>query len=181
MKSILALLVGVMLAFGGVVQADNDKAERILNAINKGEMQVKLHNLVTPEGYAYRHAEKEVNTAEHDSFKWIWNWHYVDVFGEEMLFMSTRNYKELVSPGRQYVEWLIQDYDADGIVDNWQREYVILQEDKYDDGESLWFHIMPNYPEGFRAEKWFEPTKEEAQEIYNKELDFWVNLIGRKI
>lgn len=62
------------------------------------------------------------------------------------------------------------DYEADGKVNSIWRDFDILVPGN---GDDAWMVISPRYPDGFRDMSWYDPPMEEAQWMYEHELDFW--------
>lgn len=115
-------------------------------------------------------------------YKWRWDIHVAVVrfkinefkgkVFQHALVLVVRQYKTLVSPrSRQYTEWFLTDFGADGTLDKCVRFYNVLAKQEQDEA---YYHIFPDYPDGFHDKGWQNPPIEEAQELYQHELDFWL-------
>ncbi len=134
----------------------------------------------------YRTVSKEEDISKFD-WKYRWNIHAlyasIDVVdGFEIptndLTSTVRYYKDLVSPhGRNFVEYTFKDYDSDGTLESAKRDFRLSQTDE--DGDDAFFYFMfPDYPKGFVNKDWFTPSPELAQEKYDKEIDYWQEVMN---
>jgi len=126
---------------------------------------------------------KKVRISGSSDFWWTWESRTASISfivrpnEEKTTYLSTlwldlRQYRDLASPHtRQFVQWHLVDFNCDGIVDKYSRNFAILyslhKNDRY-------FYLIPKWPKGFRDLQWYKPSKEEAQRIYEGELNYWL-------
>jgi len=155
------------------------KAERIYKWMcekpKKSEDTLLSGNLVL------RKISKKEDVSKLD-FDWVWNLHNIQaILNKEnchsnpiKIYFGVRKYKELPDyHSRQFTEYNFKDDKADGKLEEATRNFRILQSDRDDD--PTWFFINPEYPPGFKNEDWGTIPKNKANELYNLELDYWLN------
>jgi len=111
-------------------------------------------------------------------FRWRWNEHCMAVAFSETagysrwVSFSLGACKEHVTPSYQRVRWVLHDYNGDGVVDKWLRDYEIYTEQG--------IGVSPNYPDGFVDTEWWTPSREEAQRIFDQCANYWLSRAGRE-
>lgn len=179
MRKLLFLLLVVLLPVSVHAGDLGQLIEWIKNSPDSYEL--RLDDLFGVQRYAVL-ITKEEDISKHD-FKWRWDEHNIGIHRYQTpneswygtaLYVSVSQYQELVTPGRAVVTISLVDYDADGKVDNTWRDFNIL----VPAGDDAWMVISPRYPDGFRDMRWYDPSMEDAQELYEHELDFWFKEMG---
>jgi len=114
--------------------------------------------------------QNEENTAQHNNFKWSYNFHtlttkyiknylkYIIFTVKETQIFSSYSYKG-------FVLWCFEDDELDGKFNRYTRDYFICKRNGN--------FIMPQYPKGFVNQKWFRPDRKEVQERFDQEVNFW--------
>ena len=122
--------------------------------------------------------KKEVNLSGH-SFKWTYDRHYLELefvryksgktAFKPILRLEVRHFQELVSGGRQDVQWSFADHKL-----NWLREET---GDRYSRKFHVWapWEIYIVYPDNFRNLDWYKPSERKANKTYQKEIAFWLS------
>lgn len=119
------------------------------------------------------HAVEAEEVILHPDWKYLWNRHITALFpgsdGEAFQF-SIKKYKRCATAGtKRFIYIIVQDMDKDGIVDVWNKSFFIIQDDNI---------ICPEYPKGFVNKDWDDMTKKEAQQFFDEELSYWIDLIN---
>jgi hypothetical protein len=103
-----------------------------------------------------------------------------------LLTVIHRNYRDFVSPRSQgYVEWRMYDIDANGIITNIEASYASKNYDivickNNDDSCKDNYILFPVYPEGYVNSNWYHLTTKECQELYDKEINYWLKAIQKQ-
>jgi len=143
-------------------------------------------DVVLQEGPGFRITERRVvreqNLTSHNNFKWRWDERYISIImlktGEQLriapeIYFSIKQYQDLVSvDSRQFVLWHMVEFDTDGIVDSWDRSYM-LSFNRFGD-DPLYTFIMPMWPEGFCNPDWNNPPQQEAQNLLDELVEWWL-------
>lgn len=119
------------------------------------------------------------NRTAHEHFEWVWtdhymHWQYVapDI-GSAFVTFATKEYQTFVSPdSRGFTVTKVVDFDRDGKVDYSERKFVLVMQDNV--------VMMPDYPKGFRNLDWLTISQEEADQILQKEMRYWVKMAGKE-
>jgi hypothetical protein len=174
---IFVLILGISLAFGAKSgAADKAGVQKIVDHVD---------SLPSAEVYSVWNGANIMhlyqNTGLHDNFPTSWKEYYVfaDVnigpakSDKPYMRLIVRDYQNYytVHESRGYVIIVLADFENDGVVDAWAKDYVIL----LDEGSIL----KPRYPEGLINRDWFELSREEAQEIYDKEIKYVLERIEK--
>jgi len=135
----------------------------------------------------------EENTGLHDNFRTTWRLHVLKVYtvpgastDHRIVRVIFRDYTNFLSArSRGFEEWWMMDVEPDGLIEEHEKyytgkEYVIIA-CKNDEGDCSpnWI-IIPNYPPGFRNLDWRNPPLEELQEKFDREINYWVQVIWGK-
>jgi hypothetical protein len=135
----------------------------------------------------------EENTTPHDYFRITWRLHVLKIYDVpetdyHLIRVIFRNYADFITVrSRGFEEWWIMDMEANGIIsetEKWQsgKNYVIMacpNGDASEDCSNNWI-IKPSWPAGFRNMGWASPSLEELQEQYDKEINYWIQVIWGK-
>jgi len=174
MKKLLMLVLALAVAFGisfSSTASDKNKADELVGLIKSGE--VKLWNDTPGSKVMYIYE----NTGAHDHFETTFKKHYAIVerhpAGFEMFTIVVRNYQDYytIHDAQGFILYVLVDYNKDGIVDKWRKDYLILLDKSY--------FLVPNYPPGLINYDWFEMSKEEAQKIYDAELNYMLENVDK--
>jgi len=173
MKKLLMLGLVLVFAFGITFisgASDQNKVEKLMSTIKSGE--VNLWNDV-----GNKVIRIHENTGNHDHFKTTYKRHYAIIdrgpSGDECLTIVVRDYQEYYTShdARGFILIALVDYDKDGKVDDWRKDYVILLDEST--------ILIPRYPEGYLNQDWFKLTQEEVQKIFDAELDYILDNIDK--
>jgi len=135
----------------------------------------------------------EENTTPHDYFKMTWKLHVLKIYtvpgsstDHHAVRVIFRNYTDFSTVrSRGFEEWWMMDLEPDGIIGEVEgykagRDYTIIAcKNEDDDCYSNWI-IWPDWPDGFRNIDWANPSLEELQEQYDKEINYWIQVIWGK-
>ena len=167
MKKLLMLGLALVFAFGinfSSTASDKNKVDDLVGLIKSGEVKLWVNEETRKIMYVYE------NTGQHDHFETTFKKHFVVVekhpVGFEMLTIMVRDYQDYytIHEAQGFILVILVDYNKDGIVDDWRKEYLILLDKS--------FFLVPNYPPGYLNQNWFKMSREEAQKIYDKELNY---------
>jgi hypothetical protein len=115
-----------------------------------------------------------------DDYRWEAHRVKMGLYGTYYIEFSVRYYQDFTSAGSYgFEEWILLDYNLDGTIDVYVKRYHSVIRD-YQGEEGLNIIIIPIYPEGFINEGWYSATKEELEEKYKAELEFWLELIKNR-
>lgn len=123
------------------------------------------------------------NTADHDYFDWKWTIHvlkihYYKAYNTIKLEIASRDYQDFVSiRSRGFIQWALVDVTLDGKINSALRDFSIVACDDEEEGCIHNHIIFPNYPKGFINTNWYNPSEEESNERYNKEINYWIKTI----
>ena len=164
----LALLVAFGISFS--IAADKNKVDELVSIMKSGKV-----NLWNDVGNKVIHIYE--NTGQHDYFETTYKKHYAIIEraprGNEHLTLIVRDYQNYYQShdARGFILVILVDYNKDGKVDDWRKNYVILIDEST--------ILTPNYPPGYLNTGWFKLTQEEAQKIYDDELNFMLENIDK--
>jgi len=154
-----------------------EKTDKIIEWIPN--IQEKIYPIV--EFCHILHAPRPEHSVEaeevilHPDWKYLWNRHIANLFpgpDGEAFQLSIKKYKYCATKGTErFIYITTQDLDKDGIVDVWSKSFFILQDNAI---------VYPEYPDGFINKDWRIMTKEEAQQFFDEELSYWINLINKE-
>lgn len=170
MKKLLILGLVLIVMFGiGInnVTADKNKSDKLIGIIESGEVNLWADDGVKKVMYVYE------NTGQHDKFETTFKKHYVIVdkhpAGFGYLTLIVRDYQDYytIHEAQGFILVVLVDYNKDGKVDDWYKDYLILLDGNY--------FLVPSYPPGYLNQGWFKMSKEEAQKMYDKELNFMLD------
>ena len=173
MKKLFMLGLVLLFMFGASfnnIASDQNNVEKLIEIMKSGKI-----NLWRGENekvlYIYE------NTGKHNHFKTTYKKHYVtlkkDVDNNEWLVISLRDYEDYytIHDARGFILVILVDYDNDGKVDVWRKNYIIALDV---------YHILkPFYPPGYINQDWFKMSREEAQKIFDKELNYILESIDK--
>jgi len=146
------------------------------NTIEKSEVQSVVEYITSPDAKLFKPDTRTIMSAEnrckHNSFLWKYTYHFVTLFAGVVI--NTKEYNENVSSdeSRSLVVWHIVDSDFDGEIDDWSRNFLLI--------EKSGLIIMPTYPKGFINENWHIPSKEAAQKKFDDEIKYWNKIKGHE-
>jgi hypothetical protein len=173
MKKLWMLGLVLIFAFGITFisgASDQNKVEKLMSTIKSGE--VNLWNDVGDKVvYIYE------NTGQHNHFETKYKKHYAIInkspSGNECLTLIVRDYQNYYQShdSRGFILIALVDYNKDGEVDDWRKDYVILLDEAT--------ILIPNYPPGYLNQEWFKLTQEEAQKIFDEELNYILENIDK--
>lgn len=166
MKKLLMLGLALMFAFGISlsIAANKNKVDELVSIMKAGKVNLWATDGTTRVMHIYE------NTGQHDHFETTFKKHYAVVerhpAGFEMFSLIVRDYQDFytIHEAQGFILVILVDYDKDGIVDDWRKDYLILLDKSY--------FLIPNYPPGIINYDWFKMSREEAQKIYDDELNF---------
>ena len=170
-----AAIFGLVLIFGfGIIfssgAVDQNKVEKLISTIKLGKV-----NLWNDVGNKVVHIYE--NTGAHALFETTYKKHYAIIErapnGAEYLELIVRDYQDYYTThdARGFILIILVDYNKDGKVDAWRKDYVILQDEST--------ILMPRYPSGYLNQDWFKLTQEEAQKIFDEELNYILENIDK--
>jgi len=151
----------------------------------EGSKDLKIKTLFDGSILVQRQVVKEEDISKFD-YKWRWNLHLVAVVyvtdGKEKwyrksIWFQVREYQALVSGDRQFVEYWLADLDLDGKVDQYFKKFEITTPSC---NTEYFRFVFPQYPKGFVNFDWYKMSKKELDEVFNKELNFWHNVMMNK-
>lgn len=135
----------------------------------------------------------EENTTPHDYFRITWRLHVLKIYNipesdYHLIRVIFRNYTDFLTVrSRGFEEWWIMDAEPNGIIVEMEKlqsgkDYVIMAcpNGDADEGCSNNWVIKPDYPPGFRNPDWDDPSLEELQKQYDKEINYWIQVIWGK-
>jgi hypothetical protein len=170
MKKLLMLGVALVFMFGigfSSIAADKNKVNELVNMIQSGKVNLWADDGVKKVMHVYE------NTGQHDKFETTFKKHYAIVdkhpAGFGYLTLIVRDYQDYytIHDAQGFILVILVDYNKDGIVDDWRKDYLILLDGDY--------FLIPNYPPGYLNHDWFKMSREEAQKIFDEELNFMLN------
>ena len=175
--------VGVLvLGVGQAGSSSKDKAAALKAAIISG----KADKFVAATAMHRNGTVKEIvllqkeNTTGHDHFEWSWTqhtmayWHWVGYPEHGHFIMTPADYQEFITvDSRGFVNWILTDMKADGVLDRAVRDFVITAQTNDSD-----YIIIPSYPDGFVDVDWYTPSKDEAEARFDRELSYWLDLLS---
>jgi len=173
MKRIMILLmVLIMVILGGVTaQAATSPADmRALEAFafsEAGKSKMHYEEIDEAQGLHSRLFRVEYKDSMHHTLthiKALWVMRGLAGTRVEALY---RVYTDLVSPGKQYTEWITRDRDMDGVVDQYIRDYAIVGDDD--------IYLFPEFPDGLINKDWYRPGDDVAQKEFDKEIAYWMD------
>ena len=114
---------------------------------------------------------------------WRFNIHYLSVtkyaLGFYKVLVTLREQYDAMSPDAYtYTLWMLTDFDGDGTLDRFWKDWIIVTEDENSDFNTI---LIPQWPDGFRKGDWWHPTKEECQVLYDSEIGYWTQFVGDRI
>jgi hypothetical protein len=171
---IFVLILGISAVFSTKSMAA-DQAD-IIKIMNHIENNQDTMYEVNPDNDIMKIYE---NTGQHDYFPTTWTDHYFFVIKRNVagvpvvpyFSVITRDYQNFYTSydAKGFVMTHVVDYNNDGKVDDWFRDFVIILDD--------YIVLRPKYPEGYLNFDWFELSREEAQAIFDEEVRFAVEKI----
>jgi len=116
------------------------------------------------------------NDCDHEHFLLNYTDHAIDApLIKEKKFVSVifrvDKYVESTNNSMSVTTYILKDEDGDGEVDYWYKYFTIFMDRLV---------IEPDYPHGYRNNKWFSMTKEEAQKLFDKEVEFFLKYLIKK-
>lgn len=178
---LISLFVFCSLSIGN----DKKKAREISENIDGFCMQTEVFTIKLLNGGVIKRTEKMDLLVGDDDYPILWEKHYAEItpikkINGYQLCLTIRNYKHLTTAGAQFIQYVFKDYDADGTVDKWLKDYKLLQP-RGENDKHFMYRYSPSYPDGFVNKKWYEMSFDEAQSMYKEEIDYWFMLIGKNI
>lgn len=158
--------LALVFAFGiGInsIAADKNDVQKLMSLMKSGEV-----NLWANQKSKVLHIYE--NTGPHDYFETTFKKHYAVIerhpAGFEMFTIIVRDYKDFYTThdAQGFILVILVDFNRDGVVDKWRKDYVILL-----DGSMI---LMPHYPPGYINQDWYKMNREEAQKIFDEELNY---------
>lgn len=180
-----SFLIGLFLLCGFMISdsANNNDIRTIIDYMNTKELNAETNpQLIKAKGKWL--LISEVNVSGFD-YKYRWDIHYFYYDKERNIIQTTiKKYKDFVSPrSRGFTYWSVND-SLDGKIDAQEahifssKGYEIVICHNEEDGCRPNHILFIDYPEGYINKDWYQFTVEEAQEIFDKEIEFWINLIN---
>uniref|UniRef100_A0A6M3K401 Uncharacterized protein n=1 Tax=viral metagenome TaxID=1070528 RepID=A0A6M3K401_9ZZZZ len=175
---ILLLFTGMFLCTGIINSQDNNIGVICKYIMSDSSKEYVVRDEINPNiKYGFKTILSDENLTKHSAFKWKWTIHvacyeYVmNMKDKGIISFTIKEYQSFVSPdSRGYVLWRLIDFNRDGVVDKYNREYRIVGPDD--------IHILPNYPEGFVNNDFCSPTQKESQKRFDKEIEYWMGIIN---
>lgn len=130
-----------------------------------------------------RFVEKEIDRTPHRNFRIYWDRHVLSTVFYRLPDGTTRQsglicfdlieYRDLsYKDARQATQWNLVDDDGDGRVDRWHRDFRVHTECSG--------IVYPHYPEGLINTQWYRPSRDKAQDAWEKEVGFWAAQIDAR-
>jgi len=157
------MLIFILAAASNNIASDQNNVEKLIEVIKSGEVNL------------WRDGNEKVlyiyeNTGKHNHFETTYKKHFATLRkgadNSEWLMVGLRDYQDYytIHNARGFILVVLVDYNNDGKVDNWRKDYMIALDD---------YHILkPFYPPGYLNKDWFKMPREEAQKIFDKELNY---------
>ena len=173
MKKLFMLGLMLIFMFGASfsnIASDQNNVEKLIEIIKSGKVNlwVDRNEKVL---YIYE------NTGKHDHFETTYKKHYVTLKkgadNSEWLVIGLRDYQDYytIHNARGFILVILVDYNNDGKIDTWRKDYIIALDA---------YHILsPFYPPGYINKDWFKMSREEAQKIFDKELNYILENIDK--
>jgi hypothetical protein len=166
MKKLLMLGLALVFMLGigfSSIAADRSDVEKLVSLIKSGEIKLWTD---TPEMKVMHVYE---NTGKHSNFETTFKRHFAVLEGSGVLESFTiilRDYQDYytIHDAQGFILVILVDYNKDGVVDVWRKDYMILLDKSY--------FLTPFYPPGYINHDWFKMSREEAQQIYDAELKY---------
>lgn len=166
MKKLLLLGLALVFAFGiGInsIAADSNDVQKLMSLMKSGEVKLWGNSDRAKVMHIYE------NTGNHNNFETTFKKHYALIEkhpGGETFKLIVRDYQNYytIHDARGFILIILADYDRDGKVDQWRKDYVILLDDH--------FILIPHYPSGLINTDWYKMSREEAQKIFDEELKY---------
>lgn len=115
-----------------------------------------------------------------EHYLWVTRIHYK--YTNTVHYQITVGIKEVcdaLSPNSYtYVEWVITDPQANGTIGRVIRDFTIVMKNYMNEGYNI--KLLPQWPEEFREgflKKFWNPSREEGQNRYSKEITYWLNFL----
>lgn len=185
MKKLLGICIALLLVFGTLSFGDvgEDAKEELKPLINYAYSDKPLTDL-EKDRYYLQPGTKNVMMSKmvgnENDVRWEAHRVKIGVYGAPYIEFSVRYYKDFTSTAAYgFEEWILIDWHLDGVVDEYIKEWRPVIRD-YTGSPNMDMIIRPIYPEGFVNYEWYKATKEELQEKYEAELEFWLNHIKNK-
>ena len=186
---VLLLSIGLLLIFsfshGSVEKSNTDSI--ISYAKNVEEGKYDNYNVYKATNTTRDSTEVETTlfwSKENISgYNYDWRWiirvlkvHYYKAYGVVELEMVVRYYQDFTTiKSRGFEQWMLVDTNLDGKINVVRRKYVIVACEDHDCVDN--YIIQPYYPKGLINKDWFNPSKEESNKIYDKEINYWMKTI----
>lgn len=129
------------------------------------------------------------NTALHDNFKWNWSVYnfafqtkeYLPGKYMDIVQASVRYYKESGDAFSRTFECVAtKDVLGDGVLDFWLRTFEITVNPDRDDEDPLYYFLSPRYPEGFVNKQFYQLTRDQATEVQQEIVTYFLKLLGEE-
>jgi len=179
MKKLLVVLlscIGVLFCMNVNSYTQNDVVSICEFIMSDKSNEIIVNEEVNEETkHGFRTLFSEENLTGHDHFKYRWDVHYVcyeyniNMKNKGIITFTIKEYQSFISPdSRGYVLWRLSDFDRNGVVDSYSRDYFIVGPDN--------IHILPQYPDGFINSDFHKPSLEESQKRFDREIEYWMDI-----
>ena len=164
---IVGLFLLVMLSIGASSQ---NNVEKLMGIIKSGEIELWR------DGCNEKVLRIYENTGKHNHFQTTYKEHFaiVERIGDDdRLTLNIRDYQDYytIHDARGFILIILIDYNKDGKVDDWRKDYVILLDE---------YHVLqPFYPPNYLNKNWFKMTRVEAQSMFDQELGYILENIDK--
>ena len=181
MKKFLFIILTLILFMVGVWNARGDSNDMalikalILSPLSKALVHAEGYVLNSP--VQFKTLTTKEDLTQHGNFEWRYNSHFVTLYsrgGSYFLEFRVKEFQEFISPdSRGVVHWKFSDYDMDGECDVVKRNYFLVMQND--------ILMAPEYPKGYLNPRWSHPPRRESNKRFEKEVDYWLNLVKKGI
>ena len=188
-------LLAIVLALSfsaSAIAIEKSKVDSIVNYVKDLESGEYNGFTVHKDMENFFHAKTSMTQlrAEENTTHQTWRLHVLKIYtlpgsstDHSIVRVIFRNYTDFLTVRSQgFEEWWMMDVEPDGLIEEHEKyyfgkEYTIVA--CKEDGEDCYpnWIIVPDYPPGFRNLDWYNPPLEKFQEKFDREINYWVQVI----
>jgi len=186
MKKLLMLGLVLLTIFGISISAqaiDQNRIDLLIQGMQTDSIKILGENhydISTEDGI------KVIALGSREQISKLENWRFnnhfiylsVDSYGNTKLTIRVKEYQDCSSPDSYTcVDWVLVDIGSNGIIDDSLRDFEVFMQN-YQKIEDYNIKIFITYPKGFVNVEWYNPSKEEIQAYFDKEIEYWINRLN---